>query len=448
MRTGSSPLHAEQGRTQIPLKGICKFLDKEFGGLRGRARRLVSGGLFAAALVALIAACPDRARADETGPETEIFGEVELEGTFFFRDPQFAGQDRDSLSIAGQATFLAEWSGGDIAFKLTPFARYDIADDRRSRWDIREAKLDITQGDWSFTLGADTVFWGKTEAVHLVDIINQTDQAEAIDDEARLGQPMLRVGYLSEIGEFSAFYLPYFRERRFPGTSGRLRANPTVNTARPVYDTGAREWTPSFAARFAGTFGDIDLGLSAFRGLGRDPAFFFDGVNLRPFYEEITQAGVDAQYTSDATLWKLEGIYRAGQRDGRFVERNFGALTGGLEHTLFGILESNADLGLIAEYAWDSRGGNALTPFQNDLILGTRLALNDEVDTSLLLTGALDMDDGSAGLRIEADRRIAPDWTVAVEGQAFLGLPRGTPGGAFADDSFLRLKLTYFFGDE
>ena len=409
-------------------------------------RRLVALGLGFAALVALTA----KAHADETGwaPETtELFGEIELEGTFFFRDPQFTGQDRDSLSIAGQATFLAEWADGDVAFKLTPFARYDIADHRRSHWDIREAKFDIAAGDWSFTIGADTVFWGKTEVVHLVDIINQTDAVEGLDDEDRLGQPMLRVGYLSDVGEFSAFYMPYFRERTFPGVSGRLRSALPVNTARPLYDTGAEEWTPSFALRYSGTFGDVDLGLSAFHGLSRDPVFFFDGTSLRPFYERITQGGVDVQYTSEATLWKGEAIFREGQKNANFVEENFGAVTGGLEHTLFGIFESNADLGLIAEYAWDSRGGAASTPFQNDLILGTRLALNDTEDTAVLLTGALDMDDGSVGLRLEADRRIAEDWKASLEGQAFLGADRASPAGAFADDSFLRLKLTYFFGD-
>ncbi len=459
MQTGSSPLPAEAAQPARPFRRSVFAMPggedspQELGEPRVRAlgpiRRWVSGSLFGAALVVLgvVAVCPE-ARAQDLTPEaTEIFGEIELEGTGFFRDPQFPGQDRDSLSVAGQVTLLAEWMDGDVVARFTPFGRYDIADDRRSRWDIREAKLDLTLGDWSVTAGADTVFWGKTEAVHLVDIINQTDSAEAIDDEARLGQPMLRVGYLSEIGEFSAFYLPYFRERRFPGVSGRLRTQPVVNTALPLYDRGTEEWTPSFALRYAGVIGDVDLGLSAFHGVSRDPAFFFDGVNLRPFYEVISQGGVEAQYTSGATLWKLEGIYRSGQRDGRFLERNFGAATGGLEHTLFGILDSNADLGLIAEYAWDSRGGNALTSFQNDLILGTRLALNDEEDTAILLTGAVDMDDGSVGLRLEADRRIAEDWTVALEGQAFLGLDRATPAGAFADDSFLRLKLTYFFGD-
>ncbi|MEL6999146.1 MAG: hypothetical protein AAFP68_12855, partial [Pseudomonadota bacterium] len=134
----------------------------------------------------------------------EIFGEVELEATGFFSNPQFAGQDRDDFSIAAEPTVLVEWLDGDVVFRFTPFARFSSQDSRRTHADVRELKVDGTFGDVSFTFGADTVFWGKTEVVHLVDIINQTDQVEAIDDEARLGQPMIRLGYLTDLGEVSA----------------------------------------------------------------------------------------------------------------------------------------------------------------------------------------------------------------------------------------------------
>ncbi len=395
---------------------------------------------------ALALAATPAGAADWWQPEyIEVFGEVEFEGTGFFEPPQFAGQNRNDVSLAGKVTLLAEWADGDVAFRFTPFARLDAQDDRRTHWDIRELKFDVVEGDWSFTIGADTLFWGKTEAVHLVDIINQTDAVEDIDDEDRLGQPMLKVARITEIGEFSAFLLPYFRERTFPGEDGRLRSGLPVATSRPVYDTGAEEWTPSFALRYAGVIGNVDLGLSAFHGLGRDPAFFFDGARLRPFYERITQGGFDVQYTSGATLWKAEGIYRSGQRNASFVEEDFGALTGGFEHTLFGIMETNADLGLILEYAWDSRGDDALNAFQNDLILGTRLALNDPEDTSVLVTGAIDTSDGGVALRLEAERRISERWKAQIESVGFVNQDKSSPSGAFADDSFVRLKLTYFF---
>ena len=90
----------------------------------------------------------------------EIFGEIELEATGFAEAPQFIGQDRHGASIAGTATLLLEWDDGDIAFKFTPFARFDKADSERTHADIRESKVDYISGSWSATFGVDTVFWG------------------------------------------------------------------------------------------------------------------------------------------------------------------------------------------------------------------------------------------------------------------------------------------------
>jgi hypothetical protein len=382
----------------------------------------------------------------EAPDHQEIFGEIELEATGFAEAPQFAGQDRHSASIAGKATLLLEWNDGDIAFKFTPFARFDEADDERTHADIRELKVDYISGPWSATVGADTVFWGKTEAVHLVDIINQTDQVEDLDDEDRLGQPMIRVAYLGDAGEFSAFFMPYFRERTFAGEDGRLRAALPVDTDKPIYDTDAEEWTPAAALRFAGVFGDVDLGVSAFYGLGRDPSFVFQGGALRPFYELIGQVGVDAQYTSGATLWKFEGIGRINQKNRDFKNEDFAAATGGLEHTLYAIDGDNIDLGLIVEYALDSRFADATTIFQNDLILGARLALNDPADSTLLLTSAIDAQSAEASLRLEASRRVFDDMTLGIEGQAFLDTDDKSLASSLEQDSYLRLKLTYFFG--
>ena len=281
-----------------------------------RIRTVVALSLFIVSLaVGLKSAKAQSAAAEGLGADYfEIFGEVELETTLFFQDPQFFGQDRDDFSIAAEPTMLIEWLDGDLAFRFTPFGRYSSQDEQRSHADVRELKLDGDFGDWSFTVGADTVFWGKTEVVHLVDIINQTDSVEAIDDEARLGQPMVRVGYLTDYGELSGFYMPYFRERTFPGVSGRLRTARPVNTDSPVYgsDANADEWTPSFATRFAGTLDALDYGVSYFHGVSRDPAFIPTSTTLLPFYDVINQVGFDAQYTYDATLFKFEGVWREG----------------------------------------------------------------------------------------------------------------------------------------
>ena len=97
------------------------------------------------------------------------------------------------------------------------------------------------------------------------------------------------------------------------------------------------------------------------------------------------------------------------------------------------------------QFAGQSRGDDALNAFQNDLILGTRLALNDPEDTSVLVTGAIDTTDGGIALRLEAERRLSEQWKAQIESVGFVNQDKSGPSGAFADDSFVRLKLTYFF---
>ena len=309
---------------------------------------------------------------------------------------------------------------------------------------------------WEVTVGIDTVFWGKTEAARIVDIINQTDVLEDLDDEDSLGQPMIRVGRQFDFGTVQAFYLPYFRKRQFPGDGGRLRAGLPIEESAERIDAKGGRFAPSFALRYDGVFGGADVGLSAFHGVSRDPGFdpiivqsSLPGaqpqvIGLAPFYDRITQFGFDGQYTDDATLYKAEAIFRTGQTNLNGNERDYVAASGGIEHTLYQVFD-NADLGLIAEYAWDSRGRDATSTFNNDVILGARLALNDEADTSFLLTSAIDHRDEVATFRLEAQRRGPDGLMVGMEGTVFVNGDDDPLGSDLQDDSFVRFKLTYFW---
>lgn len=413
------------------------------------------------ALLASLAAAP--ALAEGLAPQYwESYGKAELEATLYPEAPQFAGQDRHGGSVAVEPSLFLEWLDGDLTATVTGFARLDFADDERTHVDLREAKLQWFSGDWTVTAGMDKVFWGKTEAFHLVDIINQTDAVEGIDDEEALGQPMLRVSRLTDFGTFTAFWLPVFRERTFAGVDGRLRPGLPVDEDQEIITPGGDHFAQSGALRYDGVFGDADIGLSVFHGVSRDPSFvptdFLQTPQgpvptaLAPVYTGITQFGFDGQFTDGPTLYKGEAIFRMGQRNARGVEEDYFAATGGLEHTLFGFakrsdvaLLRNADLGLIAEYAIDSRGRGATVSFQNDIVVGARLALNDTADSSLLLTSAIDHETGAAGLRIEAQTRVAAGMVAEIEGQFFINGDDEALGPDLKDDSFVRLKLSYYW---
>jgi hypothetical protein len=370
-------------------------------------------------------------------------GNIGIEGRYFSSDPAHTGQADNSYSISLQPEYRKRWDNGRKKFTFVPFYRWDSEDDERTHGDIRELDFVMAQGDWEFQAGISKVFWGVTESQHLVDIINQTDLVEGLDGEEKLGQPMLRVSRLLENGSIDAYVLPYFRERTFPGESGRFRTALPVDTDNATYESDDEEKHVDYAVRWNQSVGNVDFGLSWFEGTSRDPEFNVATKNgktvLQPHYPLIRQAGLDLQYTGDAWLWKLESIHRD-TNDG-----SYNASVGGFEYTIPGIADSSADLGLLAEYHHDSRGKDATTPFQKDLFLGTRLAMNDVQSTELLAGAFIDLDDQARSFRVEASRRLGDDMKLNLEAQMISDTDVNEPFHSIRDDDYVQLEWQKFF---
>jgi hypothetical protein len=368
----------------------------------------------------------------------ELSGYIEAEGRLFFDDPLFEGQKRDSGSFAVEPDYYHEWESGS-SFTFVPFARFDSADSRRTHYDIRELNYLHLAESWELRVGFAKVFWGTTEFLHLVDIINQTDLVENIDGEEKLGQPMVHLSVPRDWGTVDMFVMPWFRERTFPGSKGRLRSGLVVDTGNPEYESGAKEQHVDFALRYSHTIGDWDFGIYQFVGTGREPTLIRQNNRLTPFYEQISQTGLDAQFVAGQWLWKLESIYRTGQ-GGAFL-----AAVGGFEYTLVGLADTTMDLGIIGEYAYDGRSGKSVTAFDNDIMLGTRLAVNDAASSELLFGFVQDLDNSSRALSIEASRRIGSNWKLALEGWGFFNVSQDDAYYSLRNDDYLELKLSYYF---
>ena len=378
------------------------------------------------------------------GAELEIAGFVAGELRAFAEEPGFADQDDRHLepSLIAQPEFRLYWDRERLTF--IPFGRYDPADhEGRTHADVRELSLYVERDDWDLTAGIGKVFWGVAESRHLVDIVNQSDLVEDVDEEDKLGQPMINLNLLRDWGTVGFFVLPGFRERTFPGDAARLRGPLQIDTSNPIYESSAEEARVDAALRYSHTIGDWDFGASYFHGTSREPelvqAVSGDGrVVLRPRYEVIDQFGLDVQATLDEWLWKFEGIHRSGHGDPFF------AATGGFEYTLFGVAESAADLGLLLEYHYDGRGDDApATTFDNDIFVGTRLALNDEQATEFLAGVIVDQREQDMLMLIEGERRITETWFAEVEARLFLNPSENS--AAFENDSHMIARVSRYF---
>ncbi len=379
--------------------------------------------------------------------DLDIGASVGTELRTFFQDGAFPGQletFQPSMQLEGDVRWQSQGGAWDLV--IVPYARIDGQDDRRTHFDMREAYVRWAGDDWTVRAGLTKVFWGVAESRHLVDIINQFDTVEDIDEEDKLGQPMIEVSTIRDWGQITGYVMPFFRKRTFPGLDGRLRFPGSVDNDLARFDEGADDDADvDFALRYSHYIGDWDVGLSFFHGASREPRLLSGPAPdvFVPFYDDITQVGIDLQYTKDAWLWKFEGIIR----DTPF--ETFTAAVGGFEYTFYGVTDAGADLGVLMEYQYDDRSDDFLlaapTIANNDLFVGARLALNDAEDTDFLAGVVTDMEDGSLSGLVEASRRVGDNWVFDLEGRFFANTDSGNLLSVFRRDSHITLRVKRYF---
>ena len=360
--------------------------------------------------------------------------------------PLFGGQASSHLSpsLVFVPEIFVESADGQWILVGEGFARLDAHDSNRSHLDLREFGVGYLGDRVTGFVGFGQAFWGVTEVRHLVDIVNQVDGVEDLDGEDRLGQPMVSATLEGGWGALDLYLLPYFRERTFPSSDARL-SGPLPIESDPVFTSGQGRWHPDLAARLFRTAGAVDVGLSAFRGTSREPRLVpVPGEGgapvLRTEYDLIDQLGLDAQWTGESTLLKLEAMTRGGHGERLY------AATAGIERTLYQVVGSSGDLGLLAEVMVDSRGRSAPpTLFDNDVFLGGRWALNDLADTSVLGGPLVDWRTGEVVLLLEAERRLGAAWSVSADARLFANTDPSSVVHGLRRDGFVSLSLSRYF---
>nr|VFJ73150.1 MAG: hypothetical protein BECKFW1821C_GA0114237_104521 [Candidatus Kentron sp. FW] len=396
--------------------------------------------------------------------KVELSGHIEGQARWFPSSPAYPTQkkSRESVSFALEPEWKYLTRDRRHDFKISPFIRYDAEDKERTHVDIRELYWLYKGDEWEILAGINQVFWGVAESRHLVDIINQTDLVEDLDEEDKLGQPMIRLTMelkselklaqapqkstrtqQQDLGKLTLFLMPGFRERTFPGSKARLSTPFPVDQDTARFPGGASKDRIDLALRYSHTIGDWDIGLHYFHGNSREPSLIPDLARGRliPQYDLINQLGVDIQYTSDAWLGKFEGIIREGQG------KTFGALVAGIEYTNYQIFESDADLGLLVEYLHDGRDDNFApkTIFDNDIFLGTRLSLNDTQSTQVLAGIVSDIETSEYSFSLEAERRINNNIKLELLVRAFGASDPKDTLASIEEDDYAQVSVFYHF---
>lgn len=375
--------------------------------------------------------------------QAELTGIATVQTQNFIDDALYSEQLENDASFSIMGRYTTSWNNGNNIFTAEGFGRMGSQDIEKNHTDIRELTWLHVDGDYEMRVGINTVFWGVTESQNLVDIINQKDYVEGIDNEKKLGQPMLHVTSVKDWGIIDSYLLFGFRERTFAGKEGRPRTPLVVDTDNALFESSDKERHIDLAIRYSHYYEDIDFALSAFKGTQREPILSVTSIDgelvLQPYYPQITQIGLEAQTIIDAWLWKLEAIYVDANIE------NHTAMTTGFEYSFYGVLDSAADIGSIVEYLYDSRGDDAPTPFNQDLFVGARITFNDIQSSSILAGMIIDTNNQTRLLRVEAERRLGDTFKLNAEILLYGNIAKQDIFNAFRNDNALKLELSYYF---
>ena len=127
------------------------------------------------------------------------------------------------------------------------------------------------------------------------------------------------------------------------------------------------------------------------------------------------------QMVAGEWLYKLEVIYRSGQGD------DYCAGVGGIEYSFDGLGDSGYDLDVFGQRAYEERGDDALTAYENDAIFGMRFSFNDQGGSELIAGLIQDIDTLARAGIIKGSRRFGSHWKASQ----IVDIPQFSPKRSF-----------------
>lgn len=398
-----------------------------------------------------------------------------------------------------------------LHFEAHPYAREGdwrhaidfVADGRiseeQAHADLRELIYIASNRQLELRFGQGREFWGVTEAVQWVDVINQEDWLSSLDGDEKLGQPMASAAWTGDYGIFKGWLLPRFRPRRFADNLRAVLDFPIADGAA-VYESSRERQHTDFALRWSHYFGSLDVAISYFDGTAREPRlppcarqgsgrpgtqngpncdldnafappessplellllqlgsslgltpseeeladqFIEDAladIDIIPHYDQIERLGLELQWVLGGWALKFEG------RRQQQLKQTQHAFSAGFEYTTGAPFSWPADFGYLIEYLNDDRdSAEQLVLFNNDLLLGFRATVSDVAGSQLLAGVVLDLDGEGMLYSVEASRRLGENWKLVLETRIFSELPEDSSAAILDSLDLIELGLTRYF---
>jgi hypothetical protein len=369
-------------------------------------------------------------------------GAITGEHKYYPKEGEYDNTSKNQTSLSLAPEIRYSWQSEKHITTFKPFYRYDDMDNQRTHFDVRELNYIGIYGNTEVKAGISKEFWGVTESVHLVDVINQTDLVESIDGESKLGQPMLNLNYISELGTISLYVLPGFRERTFSGKDGRFRTKLNIDTDEAIYTADDAEKNTDYALRWSHYIGNFEWAVSYFRGTDRDPFFNLNSKGeLSPVYTQMDQESIEVQYIKGDWLLKSEVLSRKSDLEDRYI-----STVSGFEYTFSNIKQTGLDIGILSEWVFDERKEDTQGAFYDHTFIGSRVAFNDANSAEMLVGAFLNNQSSKlTSFRIEGSRRINQNFKWELESNMIIEPDQTNSLYQFKDDDYVQAKILYYW---
>lgn len=308
--------------------------------------------------------------------------DIALIGRYFFNDSQRL--DNVSLYNASKGVELKTDTSGSVSelkWRLSIYATQNDKDGDQRYADLREATLAYDWHEMSITAGFTRVFWGVSEVINVVNVINQSDIRHNINGKEKMGQQHLSVQYNGDVSELQVLYIPVFREQVFGQRPAFLL--PISDTA--IFENDRKDG--GWATRFKHFGEQSEWAIGYFSGTRRPPNLVIspESQSLTTFYPQTKNLLFDGVYLGDTFSPKLE------LKIGRELGEQFYSANLGVEYPLYPDLWNINELTFVAEYLRDSRELEAETIGQNDIFIGVKGVIGTESEFRLIFGHDLDM---------------------------------------------------------
>lgn len=372
-------------------------------------------------------------------------GYAELGAAYTLPDPEHWSRLRARVELAGSGQ-LAPRVRWKLNARADADAAFDLEDehypaavrrDQRRNLILREAYVDLGQGDWEFRLGRQHVVWGEMVGFFFADVVSARDMRDFLQTELermRIGQWAVRAEYFGTDTHFELLWVPKpsFDRIGKPGSDFYaypwMPADTVVSEDRPGDDLDDGNW----GARVSHLVGGWDLSAFYYHSYDVAPtlhAYTSGRAELR--HERIDQVGGTFSKDLGSFVLKGEAVHTSGRGVNTFRPGPMVGLVGtDMVDYAFGVDLPSGDWRFNVQYYGrrldDHRPGMMMDRHEQGVSLQVVHGAGTDIEAEVLAVTSLNRSDYS--LRPKLSWKFAPAWRAAVGVDVFGGKDRGVFG--------------------